>query len=119
MRIISYNKLKSEIMRTDYRILMVTVLISSLFAAWYCAQTQVWSVDDCIQYALEKNIQVQKAKVSNDINGINLKYAKSAWYPSLSGTARQNFDWSNQVNTQQDQLYLKEVKVQTCLLNSG
>ncbi len=25
------------------------------------AQVKIWTVDDCIQYALEKNIQIQKA----------------------------------------------------------
>jgi outer membrane protein len=63
------------------------------------AQAKIWSVNDCIQYALEKNIQVQKAQVSNDISKENLNYAKSAWYPSLSGSARQNFDWGNRANT--------------------
>jgi outer membrane protein len=62
-------------------------------------QNKVWSVDECIQYALEQNIQVQKAKVSEDINEINLIYAKAAWHPSLSGAARQNFSWSNRSNT--------------------
>ena len=62
-------------------------------------QEKIWTINDCIQYALEKNIQVQKALVSNDINQINLEYAKSAWYPSLSGTARENFTWNNQTNT--------------------
>lgn len=62
------------------------------------AQSKVWSVDDCIRYALEQNIQIQKAKVSNNINEENLKLAKSAWYPSVSGSARQNYSWSNQVN---------------------
>jgi outer membrane protein len=62
------------------------------------AQVKVWTVDDCIQYALERNIQVQKARVSNDISEINLFYTKAALYPSLSGSARQNFDWSKQLN---------------------
>lgn len=42
------------------------------------AQSKVWTINDCIQYALEKNIQVQKAQVSNGISEINLTYAKSA-----------------------------------------
>lgn len=63
------------------------------------AQSKVWTVNDCIQYALDKNIQVQKAQVGNDISEINLNFTKSAWYPSLSGSARQNFSWSNQNNT--------------------
>jgi outer membrane protein len=62
------------------------------------AQDKVWSVDDCIQYALEKNIQVQKALVSNNINQENLNLARSEWYPSLSGSVRQNYTWNN-VNT--------------------
>jgi outer membrane protein len=63
------------------------------------AQYKLWTIDDCIKYALDKNIQVQKAKISNNINEENLKYAKSAWYPSLNGSARQNFDWANQFTT--------------------
>jgi outer membrane protein len=63
------------------------------------AQSKVWSINDCIQYALEKNIQVQQAQVSSDISGIDMNFAKSAWYPSLSGSVRQNFSWSNQFNS--------------------
>ena len=63
------------------------------------AQGKIWSVDDCIQYALEKNIQIQKAQVSNNISEINLNYSKSAWYPSLSGSVRENLSWSNPLNT--------------------
>lgn len=62
-------------------------------------QNRVWSINDCIQFALEKNIQIQKALVTYDISEINLHLARSAWYPSLSGSVRQNFDWRNQSNT--------------------
>jgi outer membrane protein len=59
------------------------------------AQKKIWTLDDCIQYALEKNIQVQKALVSNNINNEDVNLAKSAKYPSLSGSVRQNFNWNN------------------------
>jgi outer membrane protein len=83
------------------------------------AQNKVWSIDDCIQYALEKNIQVKQAQVSNDINGIELNYAKSAWYPSLSGSARQNFSWSNQVNNATGATVFKGSDGTNISLNSG
>jgi outer membrane protein len=60
------------------------------------AQSKIWTIDDCIQFALEKNIQVQKAQVSTDMSEINLNYARAAWHPSLNGSVRQNYDWSNQ-----------------------
>jgi outer membrane protein len=83
------------------------------------AQTKVWTVDDCINYALEKNIQVQKAKVSNDINQINLDYARSAWYPSLSGSARENLTWNNQTNTTTGSTVFKGTNGTNISLNSG
>jgi outer membrane protein len=78
---------------------IICFLLSALSGKYLNAQQRVWSVDDCINYALGKNIQVQKAKVSNDISQINLDYARSAWHPSLSGSARENLTWNNQSNT--------------------
>jgi outer membrane protein len=83
------------------------------------AQSKIWSVDDCIQYALQKNIQVQQAQVSNDIYGLEMSYAKSAWYPSLSGSARQNFSWSNQTNNTTGSTVFKGTDGTNISLNSG
>lgn len=79
--------------------LLISCSLTVIIRPQLNAQGKVWTVDDCIQYALEKNIQVQKAAVSNSINEENVKLARSAWYPSLSGSARQNYDWSNTHNT--------------------
>jgi outer membrane protein len=62
------------------------------------AQNKIWSVDDCIKYALEQNIQILKAKVGNSISEQSLLLAKSSRFPSASGSARENFNWGNQVN---------------------
>ena len=82
---------------------LTAIIISCFFCitggSYLNAQGKVWSVDDCIQYALEKNIQVQKALVSNSINEESLMLAKAAWYPSVSGSAKQNYSWSNIPNT--------------------
>ena len=86
---------------------------------YLAAQTKIWTVDDCIQFALEKNIQVQKAQVSNSIFEINLAYAKSAWYPSLSGSARENLSWSNQLNTTTGSTVFKGTDGTNISVNSG
>jgi outer membrane protein len=83
------------------------------------AQNKVWSIDDCIQYALDKNIQVQKAQVGNDISGINLSYAKSAWYPSLSGSARENLNWNKENNTTTGSTVYKGTNGTNISINSG
>ena len=83
-------------MNTRFSALIISCLLCLISGTTLKAQNKVWTIDDCIQYALDKNIQVKQAQVSYDINGINMNYAKSAWYPSLSGSVRENFSWSNQ-----------------------
>lgn len=75
------------------------MLLSISTGSFLSAQDKIWTVDDCIQYALDKNIQVQKALVNNSINEEYLKLAKSLWYPSLSSSVRQNFNWNNVSNS--------------------
>jgi len=98
---------------------IISCLLSLSTGSVLNAQGKVWTVDDCIQYALQKNIQVQQAQVSSDINKIEMIYAKSAWYPSLSGSARQNFSWSNQNNTTTGSTIFAESDGTNISLNSG
>lgn len=82
-------------------------------------QNKVWTVDECIQYATEKNIQVQKALVSNDINEAELNFAKSAWYPSLSSSVRENYSWNNQTNSINGSTVFKGVNGINLSVSSG
>ncbi len=82
-------------------------------------QDSIWTLDMCINYALDKNIQVQKAKVSNDISQVNLDYSKSLWKPSLSGSVRENLDWSNQLNTTTGSTVFRQTDGMNISLNSG
>ncbi len=81
------------------KIKSLTLLISTLLilstGTLLNGQTKIWTLDDCIQYALEKNIQVQKALVSNSIYNQDVYLSKAARYPSLNSSVRQNFNWNN------------------------
>ena len=53
-------------------------------------EKQTWSLDDCINYALEKNIQLQQNKISLQESEVDVKTAKAALFPSLSFNTGQN-----------------------------
>ena len=57
------------------------------------AQTKQWSLTDCINYALEQNIQVRKSAVSVSLGEISLQQAKDNMLPSLSGSMGENLGW--------------------------
>ncbi|MCW0482354.1 TolC family protein [Gaoshiqia sediminis] len=64
------------------------------------AQTTDWTLEDCINYALSRNIQVQQAELSTDRNQLYTEQAKAAMLPSLSGSVRQNFNWNKDIDSQ-------------------
>lgn len=43
-----------------------------------------WSLQDCIDYALEKNIKLQKDKIALEESDVDVKTAKASLFPSLS-----------------------------------
>jgi outer membrane protein len=72
-------------MRT--RILIVLVLIVSVSVT---AQTKKWSLQECVDHAIENNITIKKGANSLLINDQNIKAAKGAFLPSLSSNVSQS-----------------------------
>ncbi|MGN0057189.1 MAG: TolC family protein [Phocaeicola plebeius] len=63
----------------------LTLLMLAASASPLLAQeTRQWSLDDCISYALEKNIQLQQDKISLQEAEVDVKTAKAALFPTLS-----------------------------------
>ncbi|HEX2975595.1 MAG TPA: TolC family protein [Bacteroidales bacterium] len=57
-------------------------------------QDSVWTLEKCIDYALEKNIQVRKSELSNRTSVLYAEQATAQRFPSLGASVNQNFDWS-------------------------
>ncbi len=58
------------------------------------AQNKIWTLDECINYALSKNIQVQKTLLANNRNQLTVNQAQMNRFPSLNASAGENFSWS-------------------------
>ncbi len=50
-----------------------------------------WDLTNCINYALQNNIQVQKSKITFETNSVSTKQAKAALFPNLSATVSQSY----------------------------
>lgn len=74
------------------------IIASFLFAHFAFAQdvetdtaSKIWSLEDCISYAIENNITVKDADLNTSISEVSYNKAKSAKLPNLYGSASQNF----------------------------
>lgn len=80
-------------------------IISLIFAQVTFAQDtsvnskpKVWSLEDCITYALENNITVKEATLDKNIAEVDYNSAKSLRLPNLNASASQNFSNGNTID---------------------
>lgn len=57
------------------------------------AQSKTWTLEDCINYALSKNVQIQKADLTNDRNQLYSDQAQNNRLPSVNASVRENLNW--------------------------
>lgn len=72
------------------RIACVAVIIgigSDLQAQEY---PDVWSLSDCIDYAMKENISIRKSRINAESSRVDVKTAKAALFPTLSFSSSHN-----------------------------
>lgn len=68
------------------------VLIIAIIAAAFPTRAQkVWTLDECVDYAMEHNVQILQTILNQDNAEYQYKKSKNAWLPTVSADASQNF----------------------------
>jgi outer membrane protein len=82
--------------------LTIIAFIFSLGTACFAQETATastaWSLNKCISYALEKNIDVRKASVTTAIDDQYVKQKKGLRLPTLSASIGENVGWSKSLD---------------------
>ncbi|MCK3684824.1 TolC family protein [Maribellus sp. YY47] len=81
-------------MRVQAIILILMMNLPLALAAQNSETSKQWSLTDCINYALDQNIQVRQSILTNLSNEVSKEQAVAQKLPSLSASARQNFSWA-------------------------
>jgi outer membrane protein len=71
-------------------IILSIVLLATGFSL---AAQEAWSLEKCLQYAMENNIQIKQSVLNTEYNENLLKQSKLGQIPSLSGSAGYNSSW--------------------------
>jgi outer membrane protein len=61
----------------------------------------IWTLDDCINYALKQNIQIRQSYLTNESNDVYVRQAKSARLPNLNAAVREHVGW-DKTNSQNE-----------------
>lgn len=77
-------------MRTKF--LAVLVFIVGLSTN---AQTKKWTLQECVSYAIENNIQIKQSELDTDIVTENIRSAKGNFLPTVNASASQNYNFGS------------------------
>jgi outer membrane protein len=77
--------MKRKVLLVIMTMLMPTLVIS--------AQTKEWSLEDCIRYALQNNIQLKQQEITTEYKNSTLQLSKLSVLPTLNGYASQDFNY--------------------------
>lgn len=72
-----------------------------LFVALICivsANAQVWTLDKCVSYAMENNLNIKLSKLNVDIAEINKLDSRFAMYPNLNASTSQSNSFGRAIN---------------------
>ncbi len=52
-----------------------------------------WSLDDCISYAVENNLQIKQKRLATEISKVDVEAKKGALLPTVAASTGQNMSW--------------------------
>jgi len=90
------KKLTLEIMKKYYKLPFILLLF---FPALLSAQKS-WSLEECIHYAWENNLQIQQQELAVEQSNNNLYQAKMNYVPTISASINHSMNWGRSVNVQ-------------------
>jgi outer membrane protein len=83
-------------MKTCCRHLTVVALL--IFISSFSDAQTVWTLQQCIDRALSYNIQIRESGLNNELNRFQVQQNTAAMFPSLNGSATQNYFFGRSID---------------------
>lgn len=76
---------------------MIRFALMILLFPVYCISQQ-WTLDQCIDSAIQNNLSIQSSNIKSQIERINLSNSKSALLPSLNTGITHGYNWGQTID---------------------
>jgi outer membrane protein len=70
----------------------IIIALLLLFTATIQAQSKKWTIEECVNYALEHNISIKLTSLDSQLADIEKKGAKGSFLPTINGTASHSWN---------------------------
>lgn len=99
-------------------ILSLLFLLSGLVFV-FAQDNKAWTLEECIQYAMEHNIQIKQQVLSVELSEQNVLESKAALLPSINGNASHGYNWGRTIDRFTNTFATERVQFNNFYLSSG
>lgn len=107
--------------RINKRIVLLALGIA--ITQWLFAQQQPtskqWTLQQCVDYALENNLSVERSLLNVQSSDINLDQSKMALLPNLNGSSGASYNWGRSIDLTTYNFTTQRVNIISSGLNSS
>jgi outer membrane protein len=82
----------------NFILLIVLLTVLHSYGQAYEEQNKLWSLEECINYAIGHNITVKNAELTKNSSELNYAQSKSSRLPNLTGSASQNLSFGTTID---------------------
>jgi outer membrane protein len=102
-------------MRINFLLAICTILFFDIETK---AQ-EIWSLEKCIAYAIENNIQVKQQQLLQETNEQNLVQSKASLAPNLNAGATHGYNWGQTIDRFTNQFATERVRTNNLFISSN
>lgn len=96
-----------------------TLFFALLFAIVNVKGQTSWTLQQCLQRALDYNITIKQSALNNEIDKISVDQNTAALFPSLNGSASQNYYYGKSIDPNTNSYTTQQVKSNSFSLSSS
>ncbi|MFD0761803.1 TolC family protein [Lutibacter aestuarii] len=76
----------------------IVTILALVFFITVQAQDKKWTLQECVNYALENNISIKQQELNKELIEEDIITAEGNFYPSLNASASQNFNFGSYID---------------------
>ncbi len=101
------------------RSMLFSILFISLALNNADAQVKEWTLGECIEEAIAKNIAISNANLTNETNSINVKQAQLGRLPNLNANAGHSYQFGRSIDPSTNQFLQQSIQTNNIGLSSN
>ena len=105
-------------MKTFFNYFLPVFLVVST-ALTHAQEVRVWSLEDCVDHAIENNLRIQQQKLGVDIADENLRQTRSLRFPNLNSNVTHSYNYGRTLDPLTNEFATERVQSNNFSISSG